>query len=106
MQRLVVALAIAGLAISAGALTREANGAAGSANGRIAFTRQSPYDGGAGQIVLANANGSGLVSLTLTRGWGTTMPSRRGRPTGTSSRSSRPGAVTQTYGRWRRTRRR
>ena len=59
------------VAVAAGALTRQAHGAFPGANGRLVFTRQSPYDGGAGQIVLANADGSGLVALTLTRGWGT-----------------------------------
>src|SRR5262245_44553870 len=66
MKRLSIGLALAALAIAAGT----AHGAAAGANGRIAYVRQSPYDGGAGQIMLANANGSGLVALTLPRGWG------------------------------------
>jgi len=70
MKRLFALAAIAGCAVAAGSFTHGAHGAFPGANGRIAFTRQAPYDGGTGQIVLANADGTGLVALTLTRGWG------------------------------------
>src|SRR6266850_302071 len=70
MKRLFALAAIAGCAVAAGSFTHGAHGAFPGANGRIAFTRQAPYDGGVGQIVLANADGSGLVALTSTRGWG------------------------------------
>ena len=55
MKPLAALMVIAGLAIATGALTRQAHGAYPGANGRIAFTQQAPYDGGSGQIVLANA---------------------------------------------------
>src|SRR3954466_5089674 len=61
---------IAALAVTAGEFMRPAHGAFPGANGRIAFVRQSPYDGGAGQIVLANADGTGLVALTISRSYG------------------------------------
>ena len=70
MVRLAAVALIACLAVATGALTRQAHGAFPGANGRIAFTRQSPYDQGRGQIYLANADGTGLVALTVTRGWG------------------------------------
>jgi len=70
MVRLAAIGLIACLAVATGALTRQAHGAFSGANGRIAFTKQRPYDGGPGQIYLANADGTGLVALTTTRGWG------------------------------------
>src|SRR6476661_1480811 len=70
MKRLSIGFAVAALAVAAGASVGQAHGASAGANGRIAYVRQSAYDGGTGQIMLANANGSGLVALTLPRGWG------------------------------------
>ena len=64
MKQLAVALVV-GLSALAGAAVHAAHGAAGTA-GRIVYTRQDPYDGGRGQLYLANANGTGLVALTNT----------------------------------------
>jgi hypothetical protein len=49
------------LSILAGA----AHGAPAGGGGRIVYARQSPYDGGTGQLYLANANGTGQVALTF-----------------------------------------
>jgi Tol biopolymer transport system component len=54
------------LSILAGA----AHGAPAGGGGRIVYARQSPYDGGTGQLYLANANGTGQVALTFVRGYG------------------------------------
>ena len=82
MKRLAAVALIASLATLAGAVVRSAHGAAPGSSGRIVFTRQAAYDGGRGQLYLANANGTGLVALTNT-GYGANNSQPAWSPTGT-----------------------
>ena len=89
------------LSILAGA----AHGAPAGGGGRIVYARQSPYDGGTGQLFLSNANGTGQVALTVARGYGGNNSSPPGRRTAAGSPSNRIGAATPTSGRSRPTHR-